>query len=257
MKLSVLTENCASAHFKAEHGLSYFIEHENKKILFDFGDSDIFLQNAEKLNINIDEVDKIVLSHGHWDHGNGLKYLKNKTLVCHPEAFKKRTRENENIGLKLSKEELYQKFEVQISQTPYYISEKIIFLGEIPRINNFEAQNTPYIDKFGKPDFVFDDSALAIIQNNEIIVISGCSHSGICNICDYAKKVTGISKIKAVIGGFHLKKDNFQTKETVKYFKKEKISYIYPAHCTQLPALSVFYNEFKISHLKSGMVLEI
>ena len=97
MKLSVLTENTAGAYFFAEHGLSYFIEYDNKKILFDTGASDVFLKNAEKLKIDINSADCIVLSHGHWDHGNGLKYLQNKPLICHPTVFFKRYRKAENI----------------------------------------------------------------------------------------------------------------------------------------------------------------
>jgi len=81
MKLTVLTENTASKNFLTEHGLSYLIEYNGKKILFDTGHSDVFLKNAKQLNINLDEVETVVLSHGHWDHGNGLKHLKNKTLI--------------------------------------------------------------------------------------------------------------------------------------------------------------------------------
>ncbi|MCK5029383.1 MAG: MBL fold metallo-hydrolase, partial [Bacteroidales bacterium] len=67
MKLSILTENTASEEFCSEHGLSYYIEHDID-ILFDTGHSDVFLQNAKKLNIDIDKIDTVVLSHGHWDH---------------------------------------------------------------------------------------------------------------------------------------------------------------------------------------------
>ena len=259
MKIYILTENCASPHFKAEHGLSYFIENDNENVLFDFGASDIFIQNSKLLNIDIDSVKKIVLSHGHWDHGNGLEHLRNKKLICHPEAFSKRFRKNskEEVGLKLSREKLQQNLEIVTSQVPHKVTDNITFLGEIPRLNNFEAQETPYINTSENPDYIYDDSALAITDKGVLTIVTGCSHSGICNICEYAKKVTGINKIKTVIGGFHLKKQNKQTKETIEYFKKHDGIKLYPSHCTQLPALVAFYNEFKIEHLKSGMILEI
>ena len=93
MKLTVLTDNCAGAGYVAEHGLSYLIEHESKKILFDTGHTDVFLRNAKILNIDIQkEIDTAVLSHGHWDHGDGLRYLKNKKLISHPNSFSKRFR---------------------------------------------------------------------------------------------------------------------------------------------------------------------
>ena len=258
MKLSVLTENSASAYFYAEHGLSYFIEYDNKKILFDTGASDVFLKNAKKLNINHEDTDLIVLSHGHWDHGNGLKYLKDKTLVCHPDVFQKRYRvnNNENIGLELSCDELNERFDIRTNKEPYNITSNIIFLGEIPRINDFESKSTSFVDEKGNKDFVPDDSALAIIIGDELVIVSGCAHSGICNTTEYAKKVTGIKNVKAVIGGFHLIRNDRQTKETIKYFKRIKVKHLLPSHCTQLPALAAFYKEFKINHVKTGMIFK-
>jgi 7,8-dihydropterin-6-yl-methyl-4-(beta-D-ribofuranosyl)aminobenzene 5'-phosphate synthase len=258
MKLTVLTENVAGGRFLAEHGLSYLIEHDGKTILFDTGHSDVFLQNARQMGIELqDVVDLIVLSHGHWDHGDGLQYIESKTLITHPNAFIKRTRKNGliNIGLSLDKETLEKRFKLITSAKPYKISESIIFLGEIPRSNNFESQSTNFADENGVEDFVPDDSALAIVQDKSLIIVSGCAHSGICNICEYAKKVTGISKISAVIGGFHLKHIDEQTQQTIAYLKNEQIAEVIPSHCTELPALSAFYSEFKIDQLKTGQVL--
>ena len=256
MKLTVLTENTADGIYTAEHGLSYFIEYDNKKILFDTGQTNIFLKNAEKLNINIETTDLIVLSHGHFDHGNGLKYLKNKKLLCHPNAFIKRYRKSNKsyIGLNQNLNEIENKFDIITTKKPYKITENIIFLGEIPKITLFEAQETSYTDEKGNDDFIPDDSGIVFIKNKEIIIISGCSHSGICNIIEYAKKITGINKINTVIGGFHLKKNDEQTKQTIKYFKEQNIEQILPSHCTKFQALVAFYNEFKIKHVKTGMI---
>ena len=100
-----------------------------------------------------------------------------------------------------------------------------------------------------------DDSAIAIIQNNELLIITGCTHSGICNIIAYAQKVTGINTVKLVLGGFHLKHNNQQTKETISFLKKNNINNIYPSHCTALPALVAFSADFNIEQLKTGMIL--
>ncbi|SDS01907.1 7,8-dihydropterin-6-yl-methyl-4-(beta-D-ribofuranosyl)aminobenzene 5'-phosphate synthase [Polaribacter sp. KT25b] len=258
MKLTVLTENCAGSGFLAEHGLSYLIENEKEKFLFDTGATDVFLINAQKLGIDIQqEVETVVLSHGHWDHGNGLEYISNKTLITHPNVFMKRYRQKEdvNIGLKLSKKEIEKKFTLILSKRPYYLSDNIIFLGEIPKVNDFEAKETTFSDKLGQPDIVKDDSAIVVIQNNEIIVITGCSHAGVCNIIEYACKVTKIKNVKAVIGGFHLKQNNLQTQETIKYLKEKNIKKIYPSHCTQFPALVAFNEVFHIEQVKTGMIL--
>lgn len=260
MIVRVLTENVAGAGFLAEHGLSYLIEHDGKKILFDTGHTDVYLKNAYSLGINIqDDVDVIVLSHGHWDHGDGLRFIKNKTLIAHPKVFSKRFRRsnNSNIGIQLTEDELKENFQLTLSEKPIKITENIIFLGEIPRLNDFEAQTTPFVYENGNPDFVPDDSALAIIENEKLTVIAGCSHAGICNIINYAIKVTGIQKVKTVMGGFHLKQNNQQTQQTIAYLKNLNIEHVYPSHCTELPALVAFYKAFNISQLKTGMNIEV
>jgi 7,8-dihydropterin-6-yl-methyl-4-(beta-D-ribofuranosyl)aminobenzene 5'-phosphate synthase len=257
MKIFILTDNLAGGKFQAEHGLSYLLETEDKKILFDTGHSDVFLKNAARLGIDIDnEIDTVVLSHGHWDHGDGLKYLNNKKIITHPGSFIRRFRKKDfsPVGLSLSKSDLLNKFQIEETVDPVMITKNLFFLGEIPRLNNFEAQSTTFSDDFRNDDFVPDDSALAAIENNELIVITGCSHSGICNIIEHAKKITGIDKVKAVIGGFHLKYDDEQTKKTIDYMKGNGIDMVYPSHCTELPALSAFYNAFHNPAVKTGMV---
>ncbi|MEA3445557.1 MAG: MBL fold metallo-hydrolase [Bacteroidota bacterium] len=249
----------ASGKFGAEHGLSYLIEHNGFRLLFDTGHSDLFVRNAKLLNIDLNKIETVVLSHGHWDHGNGLRFLQNKKLICHPGVFIKRFRKGgvEHIGLEMEKKQIANRYEVHTYSSPVNLSPEIVFLGEIPRNINFEKHPTPYIDANGKPDTIPDDSALMIIDNGELVIISGCAHSGICNIIDYAQKISGIKKVKAVVGGFHLKNDDHRLEETIKYFSKLKVQYLYPSHCTALPALSKFYYYFGIEQLKAGMVLEI
>ena len=258
LSISILTDNTAGGHFLAEHGLSYLVEIDNEKILFDAGHSNVFLKNAERLNFDIEnEVETIVLSHGHWDHGNGLQHLKNKTLITHPASFASRYRKADRttVGLELSKYEIEKQFTLKESKTSLQLTENLVFLGEIPRNNDFENKTTSFEFADGSDDFIPDDSALAAIIDNELVIITGCSHSGICNICEHAKKVTGLNKIKAVIGGFHLKKQDKQTLKTIEYFKKNRIEKLFPSHCTALPALSLFYSTFKSEQVKTGMIL--
>ena len=259
MKITILTENCAGGHFLAEHGLSYLIEIDDEKILFDTGHSDVFLKNARQLGIDIEkEVKTIVLTHGHWDHGDGLKYLQNKRLIAHPGAFIRRFRKSDfsPVGLSLTKKEIETRFELTETKVSVQVTDHLYFLGEIPRQNDFEAQSTSFVDDLGNGDFIPDDSALAAVVNKRLVVVTGCSHSGICNIVEHAKKVTGISDIKAVLGGFHLKAQNEQTRQTIDYFKENEIEQVYPSHCTELPALAAFYDAFQNQQIKTGMVLE-
>jgi 7,8-dihydropterin-6-yl-methyl-4-(beta-D-ribofuranosyl)aminobenzene 5'-phosphate synthase len=90
VKITVLSENTAGAGFLAEHGLSYLIEHNGNCLLFDTGASDVFLKNADKLNLDVPSaVDTVVLSHGHWDHGNGLQHLHQKLTHCFIKRYRK------------------------------------------------------------------------------------------------------------------------------------------------------------------------
>ena len=259
MRLVVLNDNESGAQkqFEAEHGLSFLIE-DDKTILFDVGPSDVFLRNAKQLGIDVEDVDCIVLSHGHWDHGNGLKFIKNHKLVCHPECFIKRYRKIDDsyIGLPLSLEEAKTRFDLILSKEPFNVTENILFLGEIPRKNNFEAKTTTFYKEGNEDDFVVDDSALAIKSENGLIIIAGCSHAGICNIIEYAKEVTGLGKVHAVIGGFHLKKVDEITLKTIDYFKGEKIERIYPSHCVRKPVLEKFSDELGSGRLYSGDIID-
>jgi len=256
MKLTVLNDNAPGDVCGSEHGLSYLIE-ADKAILFDTGASDLFLKNASLLNLDLNLVDTVVLSHGHWDHGNGLKYLKSKTLITHPDSFQKKYRKKDKsyIGLPFSKDEATKKFNLITSKKDYKISDQITFLGQIPRLNNFESKSTSFALEDGTEDFVHDDSAIIVKTSKGLVIISGCAHSGICNIIDYAIKLTGNSKVYGVIGGFHLKKNNAQTKQTIKYFNNLNIKKIYPSHCTALPALAAFHQTFNTKQVLSGDII--
>lgn len=258
MRISVLAENNAGPHTPAEHGLSYLIEYDSRKILFDAGQSDIFLKNAGSMDLNVREIDDIVLSHGHFDHGNGLRHLDGGHLICHPGCFVRRYRKSDNsyIGLKNTKYELERKFVLTTSSGPLHISDKIIFLGEIPRITLFESQATSFILEDGTPDFVMDDSAIAMILPEGIFVVTGCGHAGIVNTLEYSMKITGTEKIFGIMGGFHLREDDRQTGETIKYLKEKNVIHVLPSHCTTGIALTMFHSTFGARTIKTGDIFQ-
>jgi 7,8-dihydropterin-6-yl-methyl-4-(beta-D-ribofuranosyl)aminobenzene 5'-phosphate synthase len=254
MIISVLTDNKPGSDTAAEHGLSYLVEHEGKNLLFDTGQSNLFLKNAKIMGIDLMNIHTIVLSHGHFDHGDGLQYLSGGELICHPGCFVKRYRKSDHyyIGLKVSKKKSAEKFNLHTSSGPYRITENIIFLGEIPRLTDFESKSTPFILDDGIPDFVMDDSAIALILDKGLFVITGCGHAGIVNTLEHAKKVTGENMIYGVMGGFHLKKVDRQTKETIHYLKENRAVHVYPSHCTDKPALGLFHKEFGTKQVRTG-----
>lgn len=204
MKLKVLVDNNTyiDQYFCGEPAVSYYIEDEGVKLLLDVGYSDLFLKNMNHFGINLEEINTIVISHGHDDHTKGLKYLfeqesrRNISIIAHPDAFKEKVLNELKICSPILQQELAQKCNLILSKEPMKISKNLIFLGEIPELNDFENRkpigkqltNNTYTD-----DYVLDDTALAYKNKDGIYIITGCSHSGICNIIEYAKKYVMMS----------------------------------------------------------------
>ncbi|MFA5930070.1 MAG: MBL fold metallo-hydrolase [Candidatus Micrarchaeia archaeon] len=257
MRITVLNDEkpgiCPS-----EHGLSFLIE-DGEKILFDVGPSDIFAKNAALLGIDLGGVGTIALSHGHWDHTNGLKFIKGKKLICHPDCFAKRFRKNDNQynGTPITLAEAKKQFRLVLTKKPYKLSDGIIFLGEIPRLNGFEAKTTEFYLDGGADDFIMGDSALAIKTKKGLVVIAGCSHAGICNIMEYSKLASGMKKVHAVIGGFHLLENNEAAHKTIDYFKKEKIAKIYPSHCVCDAVIDEMGKSLNVIRIRSGDAIDL
>ena len=277
MKLTVLTDNnvLQGKNFLGEHGLSFYVEDEGKKILFDTGYSDIFLKNAIKMGIDLLDLDYIVLSHGHYDHSWGLVHyiefyksalkqghvVKKPVILTHPETFDSKVDEKSGeIGCLVSQDKLEKFFEVKLSKDPFSITKNLVFLGEIPRINNFEAKEPicrVYKNNFLQDDYINEDSALVYKTAESRVVVTGCSHSGICNIIDYAKKFSGMAKIKGVIGGFHLVNcSEERLLKTVEYFVQEGVKDIYACHCTDFQSKIFLSKQLQLKDTGVGLTLE-
>lgn len=240
IQISIL-HNELERFVEEKSGFSVFIEAFGKKILFDTSIKRDILKNARKLNIDLSSADYIVLSHGHWDHTEGLQYLTDleAEVIAHPACFDKKYYEGVPIGAPFSLEEMKEYFHIELSKEPYFLTGEIVFLGEIPRKTPFESQEPLGYLTSGDRDFLIDDSALAIRSQRGLIVISGCSHAGICNIVTHAKKVCDENRIHAVLGGFHLF-DKEKTNKTVKFLTGQNIEHLYPAHCLDPYAFSAF-----------------
>ncbi|WP_243683853.1 MBL fold metallo-hydrolase [Methanosarcina barkeri] len=185
MKLTVLVDNntLIDRYFFAEPGLSFLLEDSGIRVLFDTGYSDIFLTNARKMGLSLLDLDYLVLSHGHLDHTWGLEPLirlfteagieklpsRSPVLVAHPLVFEsKKTEEIGEIGSLFTPKKLSEHFRLQLSSTPLWLSEKLVFLGEIPRNFTFEVEAAVgYVqDSEGNkiPDLIPDDTALVYRQ---------------------------------------------------------------------------------------------
>lgn len=248
MKISVLAENSVARvrcrESLAEWGLSLYLEVNGVRILFDSGHKGTFVHNAKHMGVDLDKVDFVVLSHHHWDHTGGLRFhaFDAKKLVTHPRV----------PGIVLAEQslDLAATFELVTSKEPMEFSPGIFYLGEIPRQTDFEKG--AYED-----DPMPDDTAIAIRTDKGTVIVTGCSHAGVCNISEYAKKVTN-QKLYGLVGGFHLFEDDpAAIAGSVDYFKREKPAFLFPMHCVDHAAMAAFYNNFKIKKYGAGDTFQV
>lgn len=277
MKLSVLADNntIIDRYFLGEPGVSYYIEEGGKRILFDTGYSDVFLQNAAKLGIDICDIDYLVLSHGHNDHTWGLQHLmrylseqrnehgnfKKLELIAHPDVLDRRyTEENGEIGALISKDRIIGYFNERFSKEPVWITDKLVFLGEIKRKNDFENQS-PIGRKVNckgeEDDYLMDDSALCYKGKDGLVIITGCSHSGICNIIEAAKEVCEDKRIADVFGGLHLLEPSSEVMMgTVNYILNNCVEKLHACHCTDLKSKIKLSEVAEVIEVGSGLTIE-
>jgi len=275
VKLTVLIDNntLTDRYFIGEPGISFYIESEGVKLLFDAGYSDVFIQNATKMNLDLLDVDYIVLSHGHLDHTWGLeplvrKYIeseiegeviKSPQLIAHPLVFQPKYVDNTPIGANLSEEFIESVFSLKLSKEPIWLTDKLFFLGEIPLEFKFEENNPIGTRKSADlevDDYLLDDSSLVFISTEGLVIITGCSHAGICNIVEQAKKLTGVEEVSEIIGGFHLLNPSFERLEKTKeYIAKLNLRGLYPCHCTDLQSKIELAQVAKVREVGVGLEL--
>jgi 7,8-dihydropterin-6-yl-methyl-4-(beta-D-ribofuranosyl)aminobenzene 5'-phosphate synthase len=268
VKLSVLVDNNTyiDTYLIGEPALSYYIEDADVKILFDTGYSDVFIRNAEKLGLDLSGIDALVFSHGHNDHTGGLSALSaymnlsGLKTIAHPLCFCRKTYGKEEIGAPFRTEKMKEICDLRLSSKPLKISEHILFLGEIPALNDHEKRRrmgSIEMDGVKKDDLLLDDTALVYKNDNGIFLITGCSHSGICNMIEYAKNICKTEKVLGVIGGFHLFRVDNQLNKTIKYFEDNDIKLLYPSHCVSFQAKAKMNEKLPIHEVGVGMTLEL
>jgi 7,8-dihydropterin-6-yl-methyl-4-(beta-D-ribofuranosyl)aminobenzene 5'-phosphate synthase len=273
MRLTILSENYALKAPMAEWGFSVFIETENKKYLFDTGQSgDVVIQNAKSLNIDLTHLDGIILSHGHYDHVGGLvKVLQQcgpTTIFGHPGIFKERYSERNGklvyTGIEQTKKQLEEDFHVtfKLSSTLTQINSRLWLTGEVPQINphekiskHFKAKQEKTIQKDEFPD----DNSLIIETNKGLVLLFGCAHRGIVNIMEHAKNSLN-KPIYGFVGGTHLHdSSNDHYNFVAQYIKENNINFMAPGHCTGINKIFLLKQSFgqKITPAFCGEVFEL
>lgn len=270
MIIKTLVENISlNKNIKSKHGLSLYIETSLHKILFDLGSDKLIFENARKMGINIEDIDIVVISHGHFDHGGALKtflsinkkakiYVSKFAFECY---FIKFLGMKFNIGLDVS---LKNHERIVLTDDFTSISPSLILFSNVTGRKLFSPINKRLYKKLGKY-LVLDDfnheQNLIILENNKSLLVSGCCHNGIINTLDKALELAYDPDY--IISGLHLmkinlKKHGYLVDETSEELIKRK-AILYTCHCTGYPIFERMQVKMKdkIKYLSCGSIIEL
>lgn len=217
MKISILVDDRAGEGLEAEHGLSILLETDGRRILFDTGPGAVVRRNAEKLGVELDTVDTIILSHGHYDHTGGIPFVTrgraDVDLYFHPGASIPRwsidARGARTVGMP---EEALNAVRAMPGERVHpvldttYVADRVGVVAPIRRTTRFEDAGGPFFldSEAAAPDPIEDDLAMWIETPGGVLLIVGCCHAGIVNTLKHVTALTGTQQVNAVIGGLHL-----------------------------------------------------
>ena len=241
---------------RAEHGFSALVTVQSgdreTRVLFDAGRTpDGLVENMRRLELSPRDIDIIVLSHGHWDHTTGMDGLagelgkRNMPVLIHPEFWSRRRLAfpgRDPVELPTTSKSALEGagFEIVEDRQPSFLLDgTLLVTGEVDRSTEFERGfpgHEAHRHGSWQPDpLILDDQALvASVRGRGLVVLTGCGHSGIVNILRYVKRLTGESRIHAVVGGFHLSGRAFEPiiQPTCHALGELSPDFLVPAHCT-------------------------
>ncbi|HEV8573681.1 MAG TPA: MBL fold metallo-hydrolase [Dehalococcoidia bacterium] len=274
---SVLEEGQTTDAPLAEHGFSAMITagsggHQHR-VLFDTGmRPDSLVENMLRLGHFATDIEAIVLSHGHFDHTTGLDGIirtlgrPNLPVFLHPEAWSRRRivlpgREPFEIPTPSKSAIKGAGFEIiEEKQPSFLLDQSLLITGEVDRTTDFEKgfpihQAKRNGDWQPDPHILDDQAAILSVRDKGLVVLTGCGHAGIINILRYARKITGVERIYAVIGGFHLNGPLFgpiipDVCAALAYLDPQVIV---PAHCTGRKAVHALAARFPHAFIQNSV----
>ena len=260
LRITTLSENTAGAvDLLAEWGLSILIETGKENILFDTGQTITASYNTDSLEIDLNRIDKIILSHGHYDHTGGLRQILRKMgkeveIVAHPDIWankyrRRKGKKDKYIGIPFQRQELESlgaKF--TLTTKPVNVADNVMTTGEVPMVTDYETIDSNLFVKGNdgwQPDKLLDDLSLIINTERGLVVVLGCAHRGMVNTLYHAQQLTGVKTIHAVLGGAHLiSASKKRIRLTIAALKELGVQRLGLCHCTSLPAMSLLAQEF-------------
>jgi 7,8-dihydropterin-6-yl-methyl-4-(beta-D-ribofuranosyl)aminobenzene 5'-phosphate synthase len=257
LRITTLVENTATGRgLLGEHGLSFWIECGDTRVLFDTGQGDVFAHNARLMKIDLAKADAIVLSHGHYDHSGGLakamQLAPRARVFMHPEALLPKFSRHvdgtcHEIGLpRLSDADIRQRSGgLVFTEGPTEVTEGLFVSGRIPRRNALEDTGGAFFrdPACTQPDPLDDDQALYFKASKGLVLLLGCAHAGVINTIDHVRALSGGADIHGVIGGMHLHSASEERlAATIDALQPYEDQMLAPAHCTGTrPTMLLWY----------------
>ncbi len=245
--------------FLGEHGSSIFIRYGTGSILFDAGQSDVFIRNAQRMGIDVAAADGIVLSHGHYDHCGGIGCLSDDTndvpVYIDRSAFEYKYALNADgsfryIGIPDNvRSSAFLKRNIVSGSGSDEIMDGVFILSGISkdRLGTYTSGDL-YVKRGDEMlhDEMKDEQMLVIDDNEGLCVFLGCSHPGVINCIRHALDRFSGRHIKALFAGMHLgASDERHIREVMDFFDEADIGHIFPLHCTGITAVSEMKKHFK------------
>lgn len=247
------------ADLRAEHGLAHYVEvargHETARIAFDFGlTAASMTHNFQELGLDAGAIDALALSHGHADHFGGLlgflsayrrRMRPGLRFYGHPNHYVGRWMEREGDRVSLGRLDRgdVARWDVDVVDVaePVVLAEGVLLSGEMRQTESYEAiPPSLRMEQDGalvQDTFIGEQTLVAHVRDRGLVVVTSCSHRGIVGICRNAMRVSGVPKIHAVIGGFHLSGlDAERIDRVVETLRGFEVDYLVPQHCTGFEA---------------------
>ena len=276
MKVTVAMDNTvpisSKRPFLGEHGFSLLIEEGEKKILLDAGQSAAIVNNLSLLGVAPELISLAVVSHGHYDHVGGLYHIlqharKEMPVYAHENMFKPRYSNAGGVRQYIGSPYMLDQLsalgaEWRWVSDPVKIGEQLWLSGQVPRASEFEQGDVNLVIKCEGcdcQDEIVDDMAIYFAVGEELVVIGGCTHSGLVNTVLHGFAVTGATRLKGWIGGTHLGPvSKKQQNETLDQLAEWNPDFVAANHCTGFPMMSALYQKFGSRYISAfvGTVIE-
>ena len=265
--ITLIVDNEAPAGLLAEHGFAAWIDTGEECFLFDTGQGSALVPNCRTLGVDLNRACALILSHGHYDHSGAVDAFlainphapilhghgaTARRFSCHPQQPARQIGMAETIRQALARlpPERY-----SVLDAPRYLRPGFGITGPVPRQTAFEDTGGPFfLDEYKtQPDPIDDDLSLWFETAGGLVIVSGCCHSGLVNTVRHVQQISGISRVRGIIGGLHLLNAGPERLDaTLGFLRACTPDFLLPCHCTGASVVDRLRSEFGEAVVKSG-----